>query len=198
MAPTNRPNRRRPKTGLGKQLIPGTNRPSNPSQVITSVWLQGPTLLNATQASTALFNTSYVAPSLSALTNAASWKALFDEWRLLEIRFRVQPCTLANGITKFIVDDEDLTTENKSWNDSRRGIVLSNNSGNPKSTRVITYRSMDFDDLAWQSSYSSATYTPCALKMYTDATNYGSPTSTNLWLISWEGHFQFRGIGANQ
>lgn len=197
MPPTRRRNGRK-SSRLGSGLIPRTRGSSNPSQIPVRVNLQGPSLLIATQASTALLATSYVAPTLSSLTQAAYWKALFDEYRILKIKFHVKPATLANGVTKFIMDDEDVTTENKSWNDQRLGFVLSNNSSNPQSCRTFTYVPKNFPDLEWNSTYSSATYTPMALKMYTDLTNYGSPTSTNLWLVSWEALFEFRGIGANQ
>lgn len=161
------------------------------------MWLQGPTSLVASQATTGLVST-YVAPALSQLNKASSIKAIFDEYRVLKIRFRVKPCTLANGSTKFVLDDADATVPDQTWADSVRGYMLSNNSSDPKSDRTFTYVSQDFDDLAWQSTYSDATYTPVALKMFSSLSSYGTPTSTNLWIVTWEALFEFRGIGANQ
>ena len=161
------------------------------------MWLQGPTSLIASQASTGLIST-YIAPALSQLNKASSIKAVYDEYRLLKVRFHVRPATLSPGTTKFVLDDADATTPDQTWADSVRGYMLSNNSSDPKSTRTFTYASQDFDDLAWQSTYSDATYTPCALKMFSSLAAYGTPTSTNIWVITWEGLFEFRGIGANQ
>lgn len=184
------------KRTLARSLIPGSGRPSNPSQVRVQMTIQGPLTVVATQASTALLTLAYIAPSLSALTKLSSYAAVYDEWRLKRIKFHLVPCTLANGVTKFVMDDEDATSPTKSWMDSRRGVVLGNNSSDPKNHKTLVYRSEDLDDLEWQSCSTGSTYTPMALKMYTEL-SWGSPTSTNLWIVSWEGDFEFRGIGAS-
>jgi hypothetical protein len=161
------------------------------------MWLQGPCALVATQASTGLLNTAYIAPSLAGLTNAASFKAVYDEWRMTKIKFHLVPATLANGATKFVCDDEDTTSPTRDWMNSRRGYFLTNNSSAYARPFTIDYRAEDFNDLSWNSTNTQPSVADMSLKMYTDAANFNSPTSTNLWLITWEGYFEFRGIGAN-
>ena len=185
------------KGGLAGSLIPGIAKPSNPSQVVRGFWLQGPGAMISTQAVTGLLSSAYIAPSLAGLTNAASWKALYDEWRVTKLKFHLLPVTLANGSTKFVMDDEDLTAPTVAWMNSRRGTLLSNNSSGYIHPVTIEYRSQNFTDLEWNSTNTAPSVANMGLKMYTDTANYGSPTSTNLWYITWEGYFEFRGIGAN-
>jgi hypothetical protein len=116
---------------------------------------------------------------------------------MTKIRFHLLPTNLANGVTKFVMDDEDTTSPTANWMNSRRGSILSNNSSGYTRPVMIEYRSENFTDLEWNSTNTAATVANMALKMYTDNANYGSPTSTNLWYITWEGYFEFRGIGAN-
>jgi len=182
---------------LASSLLPGSSKPSDPSQIKVSMWLQGPTALVATQASTGLLASAYIAPSLAGLTNAASFKAIYDEYRIIELRFHLLPATLANGSTKFVVDDEDVTSPTRDWMNSRRGHVLSNNSSGYVRPVKVNYRSENIQDLEWLSTNTQPSVATMALKMYTDAANFNSPTSTNLWLISWEAYVEFRGIGAN-
>ena len=182
---------------LANKLIPGSAKPSDPSQVSVGMWLQGPGSLIATQPSTGLLYTAYIAPSLAGITNAASFKAIYDEWRITRIKFRLIPTNLANGCTKFVMDDEDLTSPTVAWMNSRIGTVLSNNSSGYGRPVTIEYRSQNFTDLEWNSTNTAPSVANMGLKMYTDLANYGSPTSTNLWYITWEAYFEFRGIGAN-
>lgn len=187
---------KRGKRSLGTVLLPGSGKPSNPSQVIVRMKLQGPILKVSTQASTALLDNAYVAPSLSSLSQVSSFSNIYDEWRLTGIDFYIQMVGLNNGQTKFVPDDEDATSPSSTWMNSRIGYLLSNNSCSPNSKKVIHYRSQDLDDLEWQSCGSGSSYTPMALKMYTSATEYGTTPSVALFTVSWIGHFEFRGIGA--
>ena len=157
------------------------------------MWLQGPPTKLTTQSSTGLIS-SAVSPSLSALSNS-SFATCYDEWRLTRLRFKLYPLGQNGGATKFIMDDEDATLPNLTYANSRRGFLYVNDSANLKSTPVIDYRCEDLNDLEWRSCKSTATYTPMALKIYTDLSTYVSQPSTDLWLISWEGFFEFRGIG---
>lgn len=184
------------KARLGQILLPGSGKPSNPSQVINRVKLQGPVLKVSTQATTALLDNAYVAPSLAGLTQVSSWSAIYDEWRLIGVDFYVQMIGLNNGQTKFVCDDEDTTSPSSTWMNSRIGFLLANNSSAPGSRRIIKYRCQDLDDLEWQSCATQSTYTPMALKMYTSVTEYGTTASVGLFTVSWIGHFEFRGIGA--
>lgn len=183
---------------LATKLIPGPSRPSDPSQIVVKQQLSGPGILISTQASTALLSQGYVTPSLSALNQATSWKGVYDEYRLVGVDYHIQAVGLNNGVTKFVVDDSEASTPSLSWIENRAGYLLSNNSCAGNSHKVIRYRAQDLSDLTWQGTYSAASYTPFALKMYTNATNMGTTPSVNLFYIWWVGHFEFRGIGANQ
>lgn len=178
---------------LANRLFPGIGRASNPGQVQVGMWLQGPPTKLTTQASTGLIST-YIAPSLSSLTNT-SFALCFDEWRLSKIRFSLFPLGTNGGTTKFVMDDEDVTLPTLSYANSRRGFLYVNDNSNIKSTPQIIYRSENVADLQWNSCRTQSTLTPMALKVYTDLSTYVSQPSTDLWLISWEGFFEFRGIG---
>lgn len=186
------------KETLSNRLLPGSGKPSDPAQIVVQQKISGPGVLISSQASTALLNQGYITPSLSALNSAASWKGIYDEFRLVEVEYHIQAVGLNNGVTKFVVDDSEASTPSKTWIENRVGHIVANNSCAPNSHRVIRYKAQDFEDLKWQGTYSAATYTPFALKMYTDATYFGTTPSVNLFYIWWIGKFQFRGIGANQ
>lgn len=188
--------KKRAKKSLGTVLLPGSGRPSNPSQVMVRMKLQGPILKVNTQPTTALLDNAVVLPSLASLSQVSSISAVYDEWRLTGIDFLIQMVGLNNGQTKFVLDDEDSTSPNATWMNSRIGYYVPNNSCAPGSKRIIHYRSEDLDDLEWQSCATASTYTPMALKMYTSATEYGTTASVALFTVSWIGHFEFRGIGA--
>jgi len=183
---------------LAGRLIPGSGSPSDPAQIVVQQRISGPGILISTQAATALLSQGYITPSLSALNSATSWKGIYDEFRLVAVEYHIQAVGLNNGITKFVVDDSEASSPSLSWIENRMGHMVSNNSCAPNSHKVIKYRAQDLEDLKWQGTYSAATYTPFALKMYTNATNMGTTPSVNLFYIWWIGTFQFRGIGANQ
>lgn len=186
---------RQGRSRLDGMILPGSSRPSNPSQIVTRMWIQGPPTKITSQASTGLIAVN-VNPSLSALTNASSFKTVYDEWRLTAINFKLTPLGANGGATKFILDDEDAVVPVLSFANARRGTLLSNNSANEKSTHVLSYRCEDIDDLKFISATNSSTYSPVSLKVYSDLSTYVSQPSTDMWLITWEGHFEFRGVGA--
>lgn len=190
--------KKKSKADLASRLLPGSGKPSDPAQIVVQQKISGPGILISTQSSTALLSQGYITPSLSALNSATSWKGIYDEFRLIGVEYHIKAVGLNNGVTKFVVDDSEASTPSLSWIENRVGHVLSNNSCNPDSHRVIRYRAQDLEDLKWQGTYSSSTYTPFALKMYTSATAMGTTPSVNLFYIWWVGIFQFRGIGANQ
>ncbi len=183
------------KNDLAHRMIPGPGGPSNPSQVQVGMWLQGPPTKLTSQSSTGLISAA-ITPSLNAVTNSSSFKTVYDEWRLTKIRFTCIPLGTNGGTTKFVLDDADATLPNSTYAGSRRGSLTTNNSSYKGSTLRLNYRSQDLSDLEWYGTASASTYTPVALKVYTDLSTYVTQPSTDLWLISWEGYFEFRGIGA--
>ncbi len=184
---------RRRVPSLANRILPGIGRPSNPAQIQVGMTLQGPPTKLTSQSSTGLIS-AVVTPSLNALTNT-SFALCFDEWRLTGLRFHIRPMGQNGGSTKFVLDDEDAVLPNASYAASRRGPLLSNDSANPKSVITLNYKCANTSDFEWRSCKSSATYTPMSLKIYTDLSTYITQPSTDLWLISWEGFFEFRGIG---
>lgn len=197
---TMRVNRRRAlKSRLPTRMLPGPSSPSTGAQKIVKIVLNGSSTLLSTQATTGLFTTSSLTPSLSALAKTSSWKAVFDEYRLVGVDFYIRAIQVSGGVANFLVDDEDATGENATWFESRpdRKLVV-NNSASPLGSTVIKWRSQDLEDMEWRSTYAEPTFAPCTLKFYTSLTEYGTPASvTGLYYINWIGHFEFRGIGAN-
>ncbi len=186
---------RKNKGKLDRKLIPGNARPSGPEQTIVREKLPFPPVKLTSQSSTGLISYSYT-PSLSLLTKATSLKDTFDGWRLTDVWFNVYPVGANGGCTKFIVDDEDATLPNSTFAAARPGTVMTNNSSNSKSVYRHHWRAQDLSDLEFYSTQNQSTYTPVALKIYTDLTTYITQPSTDLWLIEAVGSFEFRGIGA--
>ncbi len=183
---------------LDKALLPGSSRPSNPSQVQVQMWLEQPTTLLTTQATTGLMSTPTVTPTLSTFNMASSF-SMYDEYRFLEVRFHLVPNNgVTTGVTKFILDDEDNTTPTRTYVESRRGWLLSNNSSQKDSIKTLVWRAEALEDLEWYSVYSQASNFFVCLKNYTDAANYNAPSSSNLWACRVEVLVQFRGIGAGR
>ena len=181
---------------LDRKLFPGSGAPSNPSQIQVQMWLQGPPTKLTSQSSTGLISAA-VTPSLNSLNNASSWKTIYDEYRIMKIRFTCIPLGVNGGCTKFVLDDGDATLPNATFAQARRGYLVTNNSSFKGSTLKLNYKSEDLTDLEWLGTGTAPTYTPMALKVYTDLSTYVTQPSTDLWLISWECLFQFRGIGQN-
>lgn len=179
---------------LDRMIIPGSARASNPSQIVQRMVLQGPPTKVTSQASTGLIVVN-VNPSLSALTNASSFKTVYDEWRLTAIEFQLTPLGANGGSTKFILDDEDAIVPTLAFANARRGTLLSNSNAS-KNYHRLSYRCEDIDDLKFISCTNSSTYSPVSLKIYSDLSTYVTQPSTDEWLITWEGHFEFRGVGA--
>ncbi len=191
--------RRKNRASLAARMMPGPAKPSTGAQKITKVVLNGASSLLSTQATTGLFTTSSLTPSLSALAKASNWKAVFDEYRLVGVDFYIRAITSSNGISNFLVDDEDATGENATWFESRpdRSLVV-NNSASPQGHAVIKWRAQDNEDFEWRSTYAEPTFAPCTLKFYTSLTEYGTPASVSgIYSVNWIGHFEFRGVGAN-
>ena len=149
------------------------------------------------QAVIGFFSLVYIVFSLAGFINAASWKVLYDEWRVMKLKFHLLLVILANGSIKFVMDDEDLIAPTAAWMNLRCGTLLLNNFRGYIYFVTIEYRSQNFTDLEWNFINTVPSVVNMGLKMYMDIVNYGSPTSTNLWYIIWEGYFEFRGIGAN-
>jgi len=160
--------------------------------------LQGPSTLVYSQTTTGLTSVAYIGASLSALTSSASWRALYDEYRIISVDFNIRAVGEQSGVTKFVFDDEDTTTPTGAWMSARRGTIVSNNALAPLSHAKIHYASQDEQDLRWLSTNTQHTVLTGVLKMYTDAASYGTgTTSTNLFYIDYIVNIQFRGIGAN-
>ena len=192
-------NRRRGPSKLPRRLLPGPSSPSTGAQKIVKVTLNGSSTMLSTQATTGLFTTSSLTPTLGALAKTSNWKAVFDEYRLVGVDFYIRAISSSNGISNFLVDDEDATGENATWFESRpdRSLIV-NNSASPQSHTVIRWRSQDLEDMEWRSTYNEASFSPCTLKFYTSLTEYGTPASvTGMYYVNWVGHFEFRGVGAN-
>ena len=192
MAPKQQRNRR---SRLATTLLPGSGKPSNPEQVVRSVWLQGPPTKLTSQSSTGLI-TAVITPSLNDLSNT-NWRNIADEYRIKEIVFHAYPVGANSGVTAFILDDEDSTLPIIGDTKARRAKFLVNNSANQKSLSSFHYRCENIDDLKWISCKSAGSATPMALKVYTDLSTYITQPSTDLWVINYEALFEFRGIGNN-
>ncbi len=108
---------------------------------------------------------------------------LWSEYAIVGGTIEITPLQQgASGISAFFFDD--FSTSVPTLNESMGRIVrkLSNSAANPKSTTVMNWTARSLQDLTFQPT--TLGYTAVNFKVYTDNTNYGSPTTaTQLWLI---------------
>jgi len=108
---------------------------------------------------------------------------LWSEYAIVGATIEITPLQQgASGVSAFFFDD--FNTSVPTLNESMGRIVrkLSNSAANPKSTTTMTWSARSLTDLTFQPT--SVGYTAVNFKVYTDNTNYGSPTTaTQLWLI---------------
>lgn len=135
-------------------------------------------------------------PKLSDTPNSANFCAVYDEYRILAIKFTVQGISQVLGATKVYVDENDATVPNSASAAARIGALVVNNSASPLSKHVFTWVAKDYTDLAYTST-GSPSFSPCFLKFFTNSTEYGTPNSSgDVFDLMYEMTVQFRGVGA--
>ncbi len=184
---------------LDRRLLPGPGLPSTGAQKVVKETLAGSSVLLSTQATTGLFTTSALSPSLSAIANAAK-RTYYDEYRITGVDFFIRACSGSNGVSQFLVDDEDATGGNASYFEARPDRhVLVNNSASQLSAVDIRWRAQDLEDLEWRSTDNDYSFNPCTLKFYTSLTEYGTPASvTGAFHVFYLVHLEWRGVGKNR
>ncbi len=166
-----------------------------PGQQKAVLKLTGASTLLATSGGGTIASAIQVNPSL--ITGFSSrFSQTFDEYRILSCEFKVQAVGGPGGITVFFYDEK--STSAPTLNNAQERTLLSmlpNNDANSRSYGTFTWRAKDLLDLNYTSVSSSVT--PVTFKVYTDAANYASPTSTNIWFIQPVLTVEFRGISSN-
>lgn len=181
-------------SSLSRALIPGSGKPSVPGQIrVQMVLSTTPTLVASSGAGAVA---TAFAPSLNSVPNTASFKTTYDEFRIVGMRFHAQAVAANPGSTAFYIDDSDSSNPTTTTTWSRRPTVLPNSSANYLSTKSWTYRCEDTVDLQFYPTATGSAYTPCALKIYSDAATMNSPISSNLFLVWADLQVEFRGIGS--
>jgi hypothetical protein len=134
---------------------------------------------------------------LSDTPNSANFCAVYDEYRILKIKFFITALNPAMvGSTKVYIDENDATVPNSASAAARVGALLPNASANPKSYRVMTWSAKDYTDLSYTST-GSPSFSPCFLKLFTNSTEYGTPNSGgDAFEVMYTMTVQFRGVGA--
>ncbi len=184
---------------LDRRLVPGSGKPSNTNQIVYKTWVQHP-FSSVNSANTTGIINSAVTPSIATLTNYNSLKALYDEGRILEIRFLVVALQNNSGQTKVWLDDADATAPTTTSAKTVRGVMVPNSLYNAKSSHKFHYKCEDLDDLDWRTMSSNAGteagYTPVALKLYSDFADYATTVNTQVFQVWAELLCEFRGLGA--
>ena len=178
---------------LATALFPGSSRPSTKAQRHVQMLLSGPPTLLSSDGSGTIAAAD--APTLANLAKYSSYAATWDEFRILGVRWTVQPVGVNAGVTVFYVDDEDTVVPSSTSAQTKGQFVLSCNSAAHSKPAVIPYRSQNVTDLTWYSTNSQASTQFCALKVYGNNATYNQPASTALWLVRHELLIQFRGPG---
>lgn len=180
--------------GLSKVLIPGSGKASTPGQIrVKMVLSTTPTLISSNGSGAVA---TVYSPSLNSVPNTASFKTTYDEFRVTGVRFHVQAVGASAGTTAFYVDDSDASNPTATSTFSRRPICLPNSIYNSNSSRSFNYRAEDVVDLQFLPTATGSAYTPCALKIYSDAATMNTPISAGLYLVWSDLLVEFRGIGA--
>ncbi len=185
---------------LTSRLLPGPGAPSTGAQKIVAAQLPGSSTLINTQATTGLLSTNTLSPSLSALNKTSNWQAVFDEYRILGVDFHIIAMGANAGVTQFLVDDEDATSNNATFFEARPDRkVVNNHVSSPYSRAEFHWRAQDLEDLEWRSTYSDNAFVPAALKFYSSLSEYATPASiTGLYHVYYTMHVEFRGVGAQR
>lgn len=178
---------------LAGKLLPGSSRPSVPAQVQVQEWLGVDVQLAATSAGAMALS---FAPSLSSLTYIASYKNIYDEYRIVGIEWIVRALDPTKvGTAKIYVDDSDVAVPTLASTVSRAGKLVS--MSDVWHAHTFKYRSQNITDLTWLDTNTASTQQYAALKIFSNAANFGgSAVSLNVFVVETRLHVQFRGIGA--
>lgn len=180
-------------TGTSYQVIQSV-RPS-PGQHVTTDWWPAGTFKITTVAGSALGSYNVIASSIPSF--ATRFATLFDEYRILGVRFHVIPvCNLGtpnSGATVFVIDENDATAPASAAVvvQKRGSRILSNFPGARNRSYTFTWKAKDTTDEAWL-SVSSVSTTSCALKFASDTT-LAAPTASDIFIIQADLLISFRG-----
>jgi hypothetical protein len=130
--------------------------------------------------------------------NIANWASrfagTFDEYRILACVIRVRPVGSATGVSAMWFDEKVASAPTLTEAQERNLALFSNSNAAAKSFVTLRWKARDLLDLQF-SAVSATTVTPVTFKIYTDATNYGSPiAATAIWLCEPVFTIEFRGI----
>jgi hypothetical protein len=183
---------RKPRSRMSQKFIPGPRRNIGPQAGPTDVFCANGGKYSIT---TGLAATA--SPKLSDTPNSANFCAVYDEYRILKIKFTVQAINPTMiGATKIYVDENDSTVPNSASAAARVGALVPNCSANPKSVHTFVWQAKDYTDLAYTST-GSPSFSPCFLKFFTNNTEYGTVNSAgDAFDLMYEMTVQFRGVGA--
>jgi hypothetical protein len=163
-------------------------------QGLHRIKLKGLTQLYSTTVTSGVIANSYSINASSNVTGFSTrFASTFDEYRIIKAIMKIRPCSASTGLTRFFFDE--LSGTNPTQNDAleRVGIELCNSNANSSSTKEMHWSPRDLDDQNFVAT--TASVTPCYLKIYTDAAVFGAPaTVTPLWLISQNLTVEFRGL----
>jgi len=147
-----------------------------------------------TTASSGVATLNLAISALDINSFAVRYGSAFDEVRLLSVKLELRPLTASTGVTNFFWSEKPIATANLSQASQRPTRILGNSNGTGNSLYVMNWHATGFLDLSWEpiTAASASVY----FNAYTDIGNYGSPASTNLWLIRPILTLQMRGVAS--
>lgn len=117
----------------------------------------------------------------------------FDEYRILKCTMNVSPVSAtSSGVTKAWYDEKSIALPTLVESQQRLTVNLPNFAGNSKSTRNFVWKAsdpLDFEFTAIGTAVNAASF-----KLYSDLVNYGTPATTNIWLLEPVFEIEFRGL----
>jgi len=122
---------------------------------------------------------------------ATRYATLFREYRILKVFFRIKALAANTGETRVTIDDRNNTTPTLALMEDQ-GYVTVENAVGAKDTCFAEWVNNDISEAGF--SLTSASMTPCYLKIYTDNASLNTPANnTTKFTVKATYHFCFKG-----
>jgi len=123
------------------------------------------------------------------------FNSVFQEYRIRKVVFHVTAASPSGGATLFRFEEKNSGSPTLNEMANSASTLVTNNSGNSKSTFTMTWIARDLVDLGFEQITTDPN--SAFFKIFTDVVDFNSPISTNLWIFRPVATIEFRGLGLN-
>jgi hypothetical protein len=173
-----------PERGIG--VVPVLTLPIYGTQV----------LLTTTVTTGLIASEQQISPPSTVSGWSSRFSTTFQEYRVISVTLEFIAVAINPGVTSFFIYEgsSGLGTPTVTEASEIPGRWINNNNQGA-SRHMLKWRAKDFTDASWRGI--STGYNPFHWYAYTDATNFGSPTTAqNLWIVRPRMVIQFRGMAS--